>query len=76
MYRIIENGINMFQWVYKVSPTKNETWHIPTEWTEWIIGSVLLIAVALDQIAHMLQARRRTRKVDPALQAIATAVSS
>jgi ribose transport system permease protein len=62
MYQVIYNGINMFQWVHKVGDHK-ETWHIPTEWTEWIIGGVLLIAVALDQIAHIVQAKRRTRKV-------------
>jgi len=62
MYRVIENGINMFQWKHWVDG-KLENWHIPTDWTEWIIGGVLLIAVALDQIAHKVQARRRTRKV-------------
>lgn len=75
MYRIIENGINMFQWLYKTSPTSTDTWHIPTEWTEWIIGGVLLIAVALDQIAHMVQARRRTRKVVQTPPAILTTTS-
>jgi ribose transport system permease protein len=62
MYQVIYNGINMFQWIYHVG-ARRQTWHIPTEWTEWIIGGVLLIAVALDQITHMIQARRRTRKV-------------
>jgi ribose transport system permease protein len=70
MYQVIYNGINMFQWPLEmISPTKRgvhlERWHIPTEWTEWIIGGVLLIAVSADQIAHIVQARRRTRKVAP-----------
>jgi ribose transport system permease protein len=64
MYQVIYNGINMFQIAYH-SGTSKMIWHIPTEWTEWIIGGVLLIAVALDQIAHIVQARRRTRKVGP-----------
>jgi ribose transport system permease protein len=71
MYQIMYNGINMFQWPFQlfVKTTKGthlELWHIPTEWTEWIIGGVLLIAVALDQIAHIVQARQRTRKVGQA----------
>jgi ribose/xylose/arabinose/galactoside ABC-type transport system permease subunit len=77
MYKVIYNGIIMFQWVYHVGSRK-QMWHIPTEWTEWIIGGVLLIAVALDQIAHIVQARRRTRKVvlaQPAAPAVAVALT-
>jgi ribose transport system permease protein len=65
MYQVIYNGINMFRWTYHLAG-KKMIWTIPTEWTEWIIGIVLLLAVALDQIAHIVQARRRTRKVAPA----------
>jgi ribose transport system permease protein len=68
MYQVIYNGINMFQWSQSMASGGRATWHIPTEWTEWIIGGVLLIAVALDQIAHIVQAKRRTRKVIPAPQ--------
>jgi ribose transport system permease protein len=68
MYQVIYNGINMFQWVHKLPNGRRTTWHIPTEWTEWIIGGVLLIAVSADQIAHKVQARRRTRKVIPTPQ--------
>jgi ribose transport system permease protein len=77
MYQVIYNGINMFQLIYHVD-NRRQVWHIPTEWTEWIIGGVLLIAVALDQIAHMVQARRRTRKViqaPPAVPAVAVPVA-
>ena len=73
MYQVIYNGINMFQWIHHTSPNATDTWHIPTEWTEWIIGGVLLIAVALDQVAHMVQARRRTKKVVQAPPSIPTA---
>jgi ribose transport system permease protein len=65
MYQVIYNGINMFQLPYRVAGRRHE-WKIPTEWTEVIIGGVLLLAVVLDQIAHIVQAKRRTRRVIPA----------
>jgi ribose transport system permease protein len=78
MYQAISNSIIMFQWPLELLvPTRHgvrlDRWHIPTEWTEWIIGGVLLIAVALDQIAHKVQARRRTRKVVQAPPAVTAA---
>jgi len=69
MYQVIYNGINMFQWFYYVG-SRRQVWRIPTEWTETIIGCVLLCAVMLDQIAHIVQARRRTRKVVQAPPAV------
>jgi ribose transport system permease protein len=74
MYQVIYNGINMFQWKHIVDG-EHQTWHIPTEWTEIIIGAVLLIAVALDQIAHIVQARRRTRKVVQAAPSVPATTS-
>jgi ribose transport system permease protein len=32
-------------------------------WNFIIIGAVILVAVILDQVAHMLEASRRTRRV-------------
>ncbi|MBV8780847.1 MAG: hypothetical protein JO353_05555, partial [Phycisphaerae bacterium] len=54
LYQVMYNGINMF---------KLGTWRLDTNWTEWIIGAVILLAVALDQVAHIVQAKRRTRRV-------------
>jgi ribose transport system permease protein len=75
MYQMISNGINMFKWPFILFvPTKHgvklDRWTVPAAWTEWIIGGVLLIAVVADQIAHILQARRRTRKVVQPVPAI------
>ncbi len=53
IYQVMYNGINMF---------KLGTWRLNTNWTEWIIGLVILLAVAGDQVAHIVQAARRTRK--------------
>ena len=51
--RVIDNGINMFQ-VGAWKPDEN--------WRYIIIGSVILIAVILDQSVHIVQERRRTRR--------------
>jgi ribose transport system permease protein len=41
-------------------------WRLDTNWTYIIIGGVILIAVILDQIVHMVQAARRTRRAGAA----------
>jgi predicted ABC-type sugar transport system permease subunit len=41
-------------------------WRLDPNWNFIIIGGVILIAVILDQVAHMVQANRRTRKVSDA----------
>jgi ribose transport system permease protein len=63
--KVIENGINMFQIKHReVEGARRvvRTWRLDTNWTFIIIGAVILIAVILDQVAHILQANRRTRK--------------
>ena len=60
--RVIDNGINMFQLKYH-TPAGSRIWRLDQNWTQWIIGSVILLAVVLDQVAHLLQAKRRTQKV-------------
>ena len=55
--RVIVNGINMFR-VGDWRPNEN--------WKYIIIGAVILIAVVLDQLVHMYQERRRTRKAGAA----------
>jgi ribose transport system permease protein len=51
--RVIDNGINLF---------KYGDFRLGTNWTYVVIGSVILIAVILDQLVHIFQARRRTRR--------------
>ena len=60
--RVIDNGINMFQWVYRDSNGARRTFRLDNNWTFIIIGAVILVAVILDQVAHMVQSKRRTRR--------------
>jgi ribose transport system permease protein len=60
--RVIDNGINMFQFRY-TEAGRPRIWRIDPNYNFIIIGAVILIAVILDQVAHIVQANRRTRKV-------------
>lgn len=60
--RVIQNGITLFQVVYRGPDGIRRTWHADPNWENTIVGAVILIAVMLDQIVHIVQARRRTRK--------------
>src|SRR5436305_2665039 len=71
--RVIDNGINMFQWFYTDSRGIRRIWRLDNNWTFIIIGAVILIAVILDQLVHILQANRRTRKAGQAAAATAAA---
>jgi ribose transport system permease protein len=72
--RVIDNGINMFQLRYVDQDGVNRIWRLDSNWTFVIIGAVILVAVMLDQIAHTVQAARRTRLAGAAaLAAAATA---
>jgi ribose transport system permease protein len=55
--RVIVNGINMF---------RLGDWRPNENWRNIIIGAVILIAVILDQVVHIVQARRRTRRAGAA----------
>jgi ribose transport system permease protein len=68
--RVIDNGINMFQVLYTDSRGIPRIWRLDPNWTFVIVGVVILVAVILDQVVHIAQARRRTRKAG---QAAATA---
>ena len=59
--RVIRNGINLFKLTYTVKGIKQE-FRLDTNWNDVIIGSVILLAVILDQLVHIAQAKRRTRK--------------
>jgi ribose transport system permease protein len=61
--RVIDNGINMFQFKYKTAEGAQRIWRLDPNWNFIIIGAVILVAVILDQVAHIVQANRRTRKV-------------
>jgi ribose transport system permease protein len=60
--RVIDNGINMFQWVYRDEGGARRIFRLDNNWTFIIIGAVILVAVAFDQVAHIIQAKRRTRR--------------
>ena len=60
--RVIDNGINMFQWVHRDASGARRIFRLDNNWTFIIIGAVILVAVAGDQVAHIIQAKRRTRR--------------
>ncbi len=59
--RVIDNGINMFQIIYEDADGIPRIWRLDTNWTFIIVGAVILIAVILDQVVHMVQAKRRIK---------------
>jgi ribose transport system permease protein len=60
--RVIDNGINMFQLQHRDESGIARIWRLNPNWTFIIIGAVILLAVVLDQLAHMVNAARRTRR--------------
>jgi ribose transport system permease protein len=62
--RVIDNGINMFQWTYRDEAGAPRIFRLDNNWTFIIIGGVILGAVVLDQLAHIVQERRRTRQTE------------
>lgn len=64
--RVIDNGINMFQLPYEDEEGIQRIWSLDPNWTFIIIGAVILIAVVLDQIVHMVQAKRRIKRASSA----------
>jgi ribose transport system permease protein len=62
MMRVIDNGINMFQLPYVDPDGIPRIWRLNPNWTFIIIGAVILLAVVLDQVVHMMQAKRRLRR--------------
>jgi ribose transport system permease protein len=67
--RVIDNGINMFQVIYTDALGIPRIWRLDPNWTFIIVGVVILVAVVLDQVVHIAQARRRTRKAGQAATA-------
>jgi ribose transport system permease protein len=68
--RVIDNGINMFQLRYRDEDGVARIWRLDSNWTFVIIGSVILVAVVLDQVVHIVQAARRTRHAGAAASAV------
>jgi ribose transport system permease protein len=60
--RVIDNGINMFQWPYRDAAGARRIFRLDNNWTFIIIGAVILVAVILDQVAHIVQSKARTRR--------------
>ena len=59
--RVIDNGINMFQYRYVDKDAVPRIWRLDPNWTFIIIGGVILVAVVLDQVVHLVQEKRRIR---------------
>ena len=62
MMRVIDNGINMFQIRYDDADGIPRLWRLNPNWTFIIVGTVILLAVVLDQVVHIVQAARRVRR--------------
>jgi ribose transport system permease protein len=75
MMRVIYNGINMFQIPYEDHDGIPRLWRLNNNWTNIIVGAVILLAVVLDQLVHMVQAARRVRAA-PATRAPAAAIAT
>jgi ribose transport system permease protein len=64
--RVIDNGINMFQFHYEDAERVPRIWRLDPNWTFIIIGGVILVAVILDQTVHLVQQKRRIRSAGEA----------
>lgn len=62
MMRVIDNGINMFQFPYVDPDGIHRIWRLNPNWTFIIIGAVILLAVVIDQVVHVLGEKRRLRR--------------
>jgi ribose transport system permease protein len=59
--RVIDNGINMFQWAYQDATGARRIFRLDNNWTFIIIGGVILAAVILDHVAHVIQTKKSSR---------------
>jgi ribose transport system permease protein len=64
LLKVIENSFDVFR-IHKWKPDDN--------WKEIVIGGTILIAVIIDQVTHILQAKRRTRRAAQTIAARAQA---
>jgi ribose transport system permease protein len=66
--RVIDNGINMFQYHYVDADKVPRIWRLDQNWTFIIIGGVILVAVILDQSVHLVQQKRRIKAAGAAAE--------
>jgi ribose transport system permease protein len=66
--RVIDNGINMFQIPYRDARGILRIWRLDANWTFVIVGTVILLAVVLDQLVHLVHAARRRRATSAAAE--------
>ncbi|MGC4094410.1 MAG: ABC transporter permease [Polyangiaceae bacterium] len=69
--KVIDNGIIMFQLRYVDADGINRIGRLNQNWTNIIIGGVILVAVILDQVVHIVQQKRRIRRAAAASEAAA-----
>ncbi|HWO08197.1 MAG TPA: ABC transporter permease [Polyangiaceae bacterium] len=65
LMRVIDNGINMFRLPYQGADGIRRIFRLNPNWTFIIIGGVILLAVVLDQVVHVVNARRAAGRVRP-----------
>ncbi len=63
--RVIQNGITVFKIHYTDAHGNRVQRGLDNNYEFVIVGSVILMAVILDQLAHLFQDRRRRRKAGP-----------
>ncbi len=61
MLELIQNGIILFKWVYHVAGQR-KVFTISSNWTYFITGAVILLAVLIDQLASNFNERKRLRR--------------
>ncbi len=61
MMEVIQNGIILFKWVYH-SAGHREVFRLSSNWTYFITGAVILLAVLIDQLANILNKRKRLKR--------------
>ncbi len=61
MMEVIQNGIILFKWVYYTAGQRH-VFRLSSNWTYFITGAVILLAVLIDQLANILNKRKRLKR--------------
>ena len=59
--KIMDNGITMFKIPYTDKNGQPARWGLDDNWSNIVIGTVILGAVILDQVTHMIQDRKKLK---------------